>query len=609
MVRISLYVRKVLVAFVILLMLGSLAQGQDQISLSPSQIKHEAKTRSTPPPTEDTSVTLGGASAAASAQSKSWSDDEFSNVQVSKNQNSTDCVRTGASETTIAGDEDKLVVGFNDGEGFAGPPFFRGSCLTVQAGLSGFAFSNDGGRTFTDGGAPPIGSVIALGPGPQGCSSTGRYVTRGDPWLDFDGEETFVYANLAQWDDNAELATSRCFVTAAGQNLVPTAGISVHFGSFRSEGKSETFAWTNSVLLQSPNYPRDFLDKESIAVDRDSKGTNIFIATTNFIEVCNIPFFGFGQMELYRSLDSGVTWSRTIIEPDETFITNPANPDCGLDGVENQGPAVAVGTSGQVFVTYERGWFAPLIGGAALPRATIAFRMSTNQGASFGPRRTVKSICSGAVLPPRGYNRTINNDFPRIAVAAEGKFKGRIFIAFQDCSAANGAAAFGRDTDIHLAFSDDEGQTWTIVPVGPQNDGKIQFWPNVTVSEDGEVNVVYYESQEVNVTPDPNDFECVVRTGGPLTNPTLRRSKLSSLVDVFLARSKDGGQTFGSPMRVTTQTTNWCKATPLNSIIPNFGDYITSRSADSETVITWADGRNGGRVDHIPTVFFSRGER
>lgn len=589
-----LYRRGVLAAFIVLLLVGSLLGG----SLTQGQAQTAAELKTllklplvAPSPDEGSSGTI------SSAEADSGSEGRLLNVQVSRNQNSTDCVRTGASETTIVRNDDGLVAGYNDGVGFAGAPFFRGPCAFRQDGLSGYAFSTDDGGSWTVGGAPPVGNVIAFGPGTRGCSRTGRYVTRGDPWLDAD-DDTIVYANLAQWNDNPELATSPCAP-------VPPAGISVHFGAFHDD----TFTWHRSVLLQSPNYPNDFLDKESVTVDRRSRGA-IFVTTTNFIETCGAPQNGFGQIELYRSLNGGATWNRRIVQPDESFITDPANVNCGAHGIVNQGSASAIGPSGDLNVVWERGWLAPAEGGGpqGLRRATIAFRMSTNRGATFGPLRTIKSICSQAPFPPAGYNREQNNDFPRIAVAQEGRFEGRIFVAFQDCSAASGNAAFGRDTDIYVAFSDNFGVTWTIRPVHPTADGKVQFWPVPSVGKSGEVRVVYYEDREV--TPDPahpNAIVCSVRIGGPLNNPILRRSTKVSLVDVMEAVSRDGGETYVN-RRVTTQTTNWCKATPLNSIIPNFGDYIDARGVSSKGLALWADGRNRGRVDAIPTVFFGGGE-
>ena len=534
----------------------------------------------------DLAVTASDASA-ASALGGGRDHRRVSNVQVSQDQDPAANLRSGASETTLAADRDgaRLVAGWNDGEGFAFAPFGTGQ---PALGLSGFGFSTDGGRSWTDGGAPPAGNVVAFGPGTQGRSATGNYVTRGDPWLDQNGRGSFYYANLAVWEDDA---------------ANPPAGVSIHRGSFRGRN----FTWDSPVLIQSPNYPDDFLDKEALAVDRIGNRTALYVTLTNFIAVCGQPFFGFGQIELYRSLDGGTSWSRTIIQPDETIVTDPSDPACGADGVENQGSAPAVGPNGELYVAWERGQDAPLVGGSVLPRATIAFASSTDRGASFTAPSTVASICSGANDEPAAYNRTSSNDFPRIAVAQSGRHRGRIYLTYQDCSAASGSAPFGADTDVYVTFSDDRGAHWsTPRPVHRVADGRQQFWPVVSVGEHGEVDVTYYDMQDVNVTPDPNDIECSVRTGGPLDDPILKQSTVTTFSDVFTVRSTDGGRTWRRPVRLTDTTTNWCAATPINSIIPNFGDYITSLTPDERVLATWADGRNAGITDRVPTTWFGR---
>lgn len=512
------------------------------------------------------------------------------NVQVSQDQDPNAFLRSGASEVSIASTlfGRRSVVGWNDAEGFAGAPFVPDQ---PPLGLSGYGFSSDGGRTWTDGGAPPLGTEIGFGPGTEGQSETGVYVTRGDPWLDADSRGNYFFANLSIWEDDV-----------AG---IP-AGISVHTGQFRGSN----FAWGEPVLVQSPNYPNDFLDKEAMAVDRLGRETAIYVTTTNFEETCNIPTNGFGTIELYRSLDTGDTWDRTIIQPDETFITDPNDENCGNDGIINQGSAPAVGPKGELYTVWERGWLAPFAGGDELPRATIAFARSDNRGASFTASTEVASICSGAIGEPAGYNRTTMNDFPRIDVVESGRHAGRIVVSFQDCSAASGDAPFGADTDVYVTFSDDQGDTWsTPTPLHPVADGNQQFWPDVSTGRRGTVDVTYYEMRDVNLTPDPGDIECSVRVGGTLDEPVLKESTVTTFSDVMHVRSTDGGRTWGAPERLTDTSTNWCAATPLNSVIPNFGDYndsLTTGLLGRTLHASWADGRNAGIVDRVPTAYFGR---
>lgn len=453
----------------------------------------------------------------------------------------------GRSETTIAasGNGNFLVAGWNDADGFCGPPFNAPCTPPPVPGLSGYAYSSDGGQTWTDGGTPFVVST----PG-------GDKLTRGDPALDVGGygNATFYYANIA-------------VDTTSGSPGI--GGLTVHAGSF----SDQNFNWHSGTFIQSPNAPNDFLDKEFIAADMRGNSDNVYVSVTNFKEVAGIPFFGFGQIEVYYSTDGAATFNRSIVQPDET-ISVPLN-----EGIVNQGSEPDVGPDGTVYVAWERGFLSPFFGQAAAgvyPQIVAA--ASSDNGATWTPRVLVSDICSGALFPPAGYNRGNHNDFPRIAVAQSGPYPGRIYVVYQDCRVANGGTqaetgGFGHpDTDIYLSYSDD-GTTWsapTLVAGG--GDGKIQFWPTVSVQPGGNVDITYYESEETGVT---------------------------SLVDLYWAQSIDGGATFEAPVRVSEVTTDW-GATATN-IIPNFGDYNTAVSAGNRLFATWADGRNG-----VPDTFFSK---
>src|SRR5881396_1048483 len=145
------------------------------------------------------------------------------------------------SETTIAVADDGLhmVAGWNDAQGFCGPPFGAACAPQVPNGLSGYGFSVNGGSTWTDAGAPDPD---------LGFASVGVPVfTRGDPWLTTDADgQTFFYANLAvNRDTGADL------------------GVSVHRGAFGGA----SFAWHDVRVFNSPNGANDFYDKEAIAAD------------------------------------------------------------------------------------------------------------------------------------------------------------------------------------------------------------------------------------------------------------------------------------------------------------------------------------------------------
>jgi hypothetical protein len=77
----------------------------------------------------------------------------------------------------------------------------------------------------------------------------------------------------------------------------------------------------------------------------------------------------------------------------------------------------------------------------------------------------------------------------------------------------------------------------------------------------------------------------------------------TALTDVFWTISTDGGLTYQTNQRVTGVSTNW-SATGTD-IVPNFGDYnsiaVSAAGTKSFSFTVWADGRNGN-----PDVFFSR---
>jgi hypothetical protein len=98
------------------------------------------------------------------------------------------------------------------------------------------------------------------------------------------------------------------------------------------------------------------------------------------------------------------------------------------------------------------------------------------------------------------------------------------------------------------------------------------------------------ESQEKQITADPNDIECDVKL--TISNP--RKGKVSSLVDTYAVRSTDGGATFGTPVRLSSSTSNWCKsAYPIvGTQYANFGDFIGITTGGNRTFAAWPDGRN-----------------
>ncbi len=519
------------------------------------------------------------------------------NVQVNDPQSFFPAGLVGRSETSIVTSQggQRMVAGWNDADGFCGFPFGSPCPAPATPGLSGFAFSSDGGKTWTDGGAPPLFSNI---------------FTVGDPWLDRGGfdKNTFYYSNIG-----VDLNTFGF-------------GISIHRGHFSGSG---TFAWEDvrfiPPLVTAGPGGGDFLDKEAIATAKDGSGI-VVMSLTNFLDLAApgngaiCPAFspiGFGEIQVFRSTDSGNTYSGPIIVgPDLTNIL--LDPNCTI-GTSQQSSSPAFGPNGEVYVVWERGPFFDFSGpGIVSPFADIVVAASLDSGASFGAPISVATVNHMRGAPPVGYNRNRINNHPRIAVAQNGKHKGRVYVVFSSMVAPvsgipvtipcpadvpNDRPCVAQNltsSQAFLSFSDDQGATWstTPVPIAPAvpATGLKRLWPTVSVEPGGTVDVVYYEAVEVQQTADPTDTECNRTAQG-----FVRRAGLvASLVDTYWVRSGNGGATFNSPVRVSDVTTDWCQV--VSNIIPNMGDYIFSVSKGNHVFPVWADGRNG-----IPDTFFATG--
>ncbi len=525
------------------------------------------------------------------------------NVRVNRAQILPGAGLLGRSETTIAADEDgeRVVVGYNNAQGFCGEPFGRACTPGNPPGLSGYGFSSNGGRTFTDGSAP---------------QAIDHVYTRGDPWLDRGGKDrpTFFYANLAVDD--------RAIINPDGSRTQIDLGVSVHRGHFRDD----SFAWEDVRVFNAPNavnlcarrpprtdrIPCDFYDKEAIAVDKAGGGHGV-VSLTNFIERCGFAQDGFGQIEVWRTTNGGNTWVGPVIAgTDLTFNINPASPTCGRAGTLQQSSAPAIGPDGEVFVAWQRGPDLGLVpaNSPGIVTAQIVVARSLDGGATFDPRVVVDTIFTMRNNPPVGFNRDRINDHPRIAFVTAGRFKGRVFVSYYSAVAPVTAApltqficppgtpstvtCFSRgqrltSSQVFVKYSDDLGLSWsTATPVAPTPPaaGLKRWWPVVTADQSGVVAVVYYESQEASVQAIPNCRVNFNRLG------TARRDgPANSLVNTFIAISQDGGLSFDPPVLVSTATSNWC--TSQWNVFPNFGDYIGSVRAQDQVLATWADSRTG----------------
>ena len=123
----------------------------------------------------------------------------------------------------------------------------------------------------------------------------------------------------------------------------------------------------------------------------------------------------------------------------------------------------------------------------------------------------------------------------------------------------------GTDPDIVFHRSTDGGTTWSQgirVDQDPLNNGAIQYFPAITVDDNGGINVVYYDDRNVG----------------------------SNLVQVFVSRSTDGGDTW-----VDFQVSDHSFApAPISGAPSGYqGDYIGICYMNNKLWPFWMDNYSG----------------
>lgn len=492
----------------------------------------------------------------------------------------------GRMGMAVAASEDgrRIVAAWDDVQGTCGPPFHRPCPPPEPPGLTGVGVSTDGGRAWTDLGVPPPLETALSG---------------GHAWLDRGGrgeDETFYLVTRARLPDSAA-------------NFVGQKGILLHRGRFE-DGR---FVWKDTRYF-GPARDEDFWRGPSVAAAKDGSG-RVYIALTNLRGICGKRGTSGGTIELMRSADGGDTWSEPVLVSRDTNLetTDPKDPLCGTWGQFQFTPTVSLGPAGEIYVAWQFGleFFTDLkeLRQTSPPTNSVAFSRSLDGGRTFSYRRVVATVNSLNENAPAGFSKDAMNDTPRMAVAVDGAHRGRLYYAYASAveevvcenDILSSKVYSPVSSQVWLQWSDDRGQSWQgPVPLGDPvpRTGTKRFFPTVTVRPGGAVEVAYFESREVQLTPDPDDVEC----GTPLGSGNIRRSPNRSLVDLWWVSSPDGNPSFGPRVRVTSQTSDWCAAQfdIAGFLFPNFGDYLGIFPLRDRAFLVWTDGRTG-----VPEAFFA----
>jgi hypothetical protein len=446
--------------------------------------------------------------------------------------------QTTQSETSVAVHGSNVVVGFNDSQLFLQP------FLTAGSNLSGYAYSKDGGQSFTDGGGIPNP------PGEQNL---------GDPWLGADRAGNFYYAQLLV---NINAAT--------GSNLDVAVAKSTDGGkTFSPSKRVDTQPEANVIPFYSA-------DKDALAVGRDpnvASRDNIYVAWDDFVFDPSTFSFTNG-LPVSRSTDGGATWQ-------VTYAKKLVQPACFFSFAQYIGAYPIVDPrNGTLYVATEK--IAVDDPGCAFPPPAPTFShvifKSTDGGLTFGPETLVSTVATAAPLNcigfpcfqlgPHQYMRDL--EFPSISIDPAGN----IYDTWND----------GRYGSSHILLSKsiDGGATWGL-PSSVTTGANDEMQPALSADASGLHDLYYMRNAD-------NSLDVVVANSGDGgATWSYRRVTSQSFPGVFNFPQLD-------PVIATAY---------MGDYIANVSDGSSQYFAwgDNRNVVTnflWPQGR------HDADVFFAR---
>jgi hypothetical protein len=351
---------------------------------------------------------------------------------------------TTQSELAIAIDAtgNHVVVAFNDFRGFDSNP----------TSISGFAYSDNGGATFVDGGQLPAPSNGQL---PDGTKLPQVF---GDPDVKYLGACTFIYSSIMVKG-----------YTGTAPNFTGTAQtMSLHRSTDCGHtwtGPFEITAATNPHGVVTGGNAFDAADKEFLDADPDTG--RVMISWSNFTSSTFVP----GFVEIRTAFSDNVTtgnpptWSAGV-------VLNPGSPTFDTGSV----PRFAGGGSSNVYVAWATESFT-----TGLSNTRVA--TSTNNGVSWSAPVSVNAADFFPIDYILGNDRV--HSFPGLAVGPEGN----VYVVYANNNNHDGSdIAFHRSTNGGVSFSPAK-----LLNSRPGSD-RSQWFPYATVDHGtGRIYVIYYD--------------------------------------------------------------------------------------------------------------------
>src|SRR6266566_1131385 len=308
----------------------------------------------------------------------------------------------GQSEVSVASAGPYVVEAWNDVTGFFAP---CGSPMNKEE-LTGFGFSTDGGKTFTDLGGLPNSN----------CANS---LTEGDPSVEAYtvGGSTYFYI-------------SSIFIPFS----VPENALSVTACKVNGSGATATLACSQPIVaaISSDCQTIDsltfcsFLDKEFLSID--AVRGRLYMSYTEFgpstgfsgvIELAVCDLSSPASPTCHNGSDGSITGAGASAAP--YFVVAPGDPNF----CENEGAYPAVDrATGAVYVAYEHDWFSGLFncGGETtqnvmnyVPFSCLTLTATSPCAEPAATQAVNITSLEAASIP--GYNRFPMNDFPRLAVS------------------------------------------------------------------------------------------------------------------------------------------------------------------------------------------------
>lgn len=358
----------------------------------------------------------------------------------------------------------------------------------------------------------------------------------------FDAGQTWQGSFIRPIPGGQNLGDSTIAVDSRGRFFVASAALKTGNLSTLAVSRSDDggATWNNATdLLGADARQRTLHDRPWLAVDPRPSQTRTYVSWTKFDDMAQRSTIMFAQ-----STDSGRTFSKGLeITPDAVSF----NVD---------GSRVVVNAKGEIYLTW-----------VETNSQTIRFAKSTNNGMSFSKPSTV-IILDRQATPKLLNGHFLTNSFPSLAVdTSNAAMSGRLYLVYNAQSSVNNADK----SDIFLVSSVNGGDSWsTPRKINDDNTFTDQWMPSIAVTTSGNLGIFWYDRRN-----DTNN---------------------NSLVDVYLATSKNGGESFSANVRVSNA--NWpLIPTPTTLMFGFHGEYNQISTSGERFNLHWGDDRSGKDTD------------